>query len=758
MSNWTLTSPPSWVPNAVATDKGWENPDTGEVLVAIGELATNNAAGPAPVSYAWTNTSTYKKEGDTIGIAVTFNGIVTVTGTPTIEVTIGVNARSAAYVSGSGSNVLLFEYEVVAGDTGTITRTGNIVLSGGTIVETAQSGKLGVFTIGNAGSNYTGNLAVSFTGGTGSPKGGAGVGVIAAGSLDSIVLDDEGAGYTGAPTVVLTKPGSGAVLTPVVVGGEVVDILITDPGSGYTGAPTLSIADTGNGADATATCTIHDGGIATVTVTAPGTSYDDTTAVTVTKPGSNAAATVALKAVNATLVLATLGDATNGTVDNALANPTVTLLGGPRFETGEEIVLKFAFAEPMTTMGTPEVTLAINVTNVLAVLDPLRSEGNNLYFVYTVLGTDVCATAEFTIDDAGGVAIANGQYIKDAAGNDWAGTFTAPATTTVSVNTLKVDSVTIVDGGTGYHQATTTIEFAVPPAGGTRAEGTVTVDGGVITEVQVTVVGSGYVEVPAITVTDSDVAPGADADLLAVMESDLAAAPTITTVTDISGAKKLGDPILVSVNFDQKVSVSYVDLKPTVELTIGTGDPVFAEYYSGSGTQTLVFRYVVVAGDSGATVIGADAVVTQPNSRIQNSSGVNAVLTHVAPASTQTVDTTVPTIVGITRLLGPAYITGDNLDYEVEFSEAVNKTGTPRIAVGIGENTRYANYQAGHGTDTLTFRYTIQATDYAPIPGQGFALDNYIDLNGGTLKDVAGNAVANLQFRRPINTTITVNA
>jgi len=37
MSN-LLTTKPRWFPNAVPTNRGWENPQTGEVLVAIGNL------------------------------------------------------------------------------------------------------------------------------------------------------------------------------------------------------------------------------------------------------------------------------------------------------------------------------------------------------------------------------------------------------------------------------------------------------------------------------------------------------------------------------------------------------------------------------------------------------------------------------------------------------------------------------------------------------------------------------------------------
>lgn len=40
MTNPLLKTKPNWFPTAIATDRGWENPKTGEVLVAIGRLKT----------------------------------------------------------------------------------------------------------------------------------------------------------------------------------------------------------------------------------------------------------------------------------------------------------------------------------------------------------------------------------------------------------------------------------------------------------------------------------------------------------------------------------------------------------------------------------------------------------------------------------------------------------------------------------------------------------------------------------------------
>ena len=61
-----------------------------------------------------------------------------------------------------------------------------------------------------------------------------------------------------------------------------------------------------------------------------------------------------------------------------------------------------------------------------------------------------------------------------------------------------VAAVTIGAGGSGY-TGTPTVAFSAPPAGGTAATGTVTVEGGVITGVVITNPGSGYVTAPTVT-------------------------------------------------------------------------------------------------------------------------------------------------------------------------------------------------------------------------------------------------------------------
>lgn len=98
-----------------------------------------------------------------------------------------------------------------------------------------------------------------------------------------------------------------------------------------------------------------------------------------------------------------------------------------------------------------------------------------------------------------------------------------------------------------------------------------------------------------------------------------------------------------------------------------------------------------------------------------------------------------------------------NMPFTVTMSEAVNVVtsgGTPRIAVNVGEVTRYASYTAGTGTAALTFTYT-------PSPGDvdldGITLVSPLELNGGAITDLAGNAITNLTFTAPTTSGLKVD-
>ena len=112
---------------------------------------------------------------------------------------------------------------------------------------------------------------------------------------------------------------------------------------------------------------------------------------------------------------------------------------------------------------------------------------------------------------------------------------------------------------------------------------------------------------------------------------------------------------------------------------------------------------------------------------------------------------------GATTASAPAngtYVTGQNLDITVNFSKPVTVTGSPYLALTVGNNTAiHAVYVSGSATTALVFRYTVASGDF---DANGIALNASIFLNGGTLKDVSNNDAA-LTFTLPSTTDILVN-
>jgi hypothetical protein len=106
---------------------------------------------------------------------------------------------------------------------------------------------------------------------------------------------------------------------------------------------------------------------------------------------------------------------------------------------------------------------------------------------------------------------------------------------------------------------------------------------------------------------------------------------------------------------------------------------------------------------------------------------------------------------------GPAFA-GGPVPFTINMSEAVTVTGCPancpRIAVDVGGVTRYASYASGSGTAALTFNYQPQAGD---LDLDGIALSSPIDLNGGSITDLNGNAISNLAITVPNTSGIKIN-
>lgn len=116
---------------------------------------------------------------------------------------------------------------------------------------------------------------------------------------------------------------------------------------------------------------------------------------------------------------------------------------------------------------------------------------------------------------------------------------------------------------------------------------------------------------------------------------------------------------------------------------------------------------------------------------------------------TYTYDQIPPVVTSVTVPANGYYKAGNTLSFTVNFDENVVVTGTPSIPVTIGSTTVQANYTGGTGTSALTFTYQVVSGNN---DADGITVGSTLQLNGGTIKDLAANN-ANLTLNSIGNTT-----
>ena len=205
-----------------------------------------------------------------------------------------------------------------------------------------------------------------------------------------------------------------------------------------------------------------------------------------------------------------------------------------------------------------------------------------------------------------------------------------------------------------------------------------------------------------------------------------------------------GDAITVEVTFDEVVHVTSAGGELSLMLSIGENLRA-ATFFRGSGTGMLQFRYFVRAGDA-----DDDGISIGPNAlrggTIQDVAGnaADRSLDGRGPYAGHEVDAVEPSVFGveITSDAGPddTYVAGDAITLEVTFDEVVHVTsggGELSLMLSIGQHLRAATFFRGSGTRMLEFRYFVQVGD---ADDDGISIGPNA-LRGGTIQDVAGNAV-----------------
>ncbi|QJR12279.1 hypothetical protein DSM104443_03364 [Usitatibacter rugosus] len=451
-----------------------------------------------------------------------------------------------------------------------------------------------------------------------------------------------------------------------------------------------------------------------------------------------------------------------GTLDlklTTLAPAVVTSVAVPAngtYDTGQNLDFTVNWSEAVTVTGTPQIALTIGATTRQATYQS-GSGTSALLFRYTVVAGD---------NDGDGITVGgltlNGGTIRDAlAFNATLALNAVGATNAVLVNTAgpQVTSVTVPANGTydtgqnldftvNWDEAATVTgapQLQLTIGAAARAATYVSGSGTTALLFRYTVVagdtdGDG-ITVGALVLNGGTIADGignpATLTLNAIGATNAVlvntAGPQVTSVAvPANGTYDTGQNLDFTVNWDEAAVVTGA---PQVQLTLGAAARA-ATYVSGSGTTALLFRYTVVAGDTDGDGITVGALVLNGGT-IADGIGNPATLTLNAVGATNAVlvNTAGPQVTSVAVPANGNYVTGQNLDFTVNWNEAATVTGAPQLQLTIGATARAATYVSGTGTTALLFRYTVVAGD---TDGDGITVGALV-LNGGTIADGVGN-------------------
>ena len=246
--------------------------------------------------------------------------------------------------------------------------------------------------------------------------------------------------------------------------------------------------------------------------------------------------------------------------------------------------------------------------------------------------------------------------------------------------------------------------------------------------------------------------------------NDEPAVPVVTGVEVVSDAGEndtygLGEAIRIRLTLSEAVEVTGA---PRLQIDMDPADwgEKWAAYESGGGTDSLTFSHTVVEPNFSTEGIAVLADTLEANGGAIRSAATeaDAVLSHdgldhdpdhkvdwqVEPSAPSP-----PSATGVAVSSGPragdTYGLGETIRVRVTFSEAVDVTGSPRLQIDMdpaGWGEKWAAYESGDGTDSLTFAYEVVEPNAST---QGIAvLADTLELNGGAIRSAGTEADAEL--------------
>ncbi len=196
--------------------------------------------------------------------------------------------------------------------------------------------------------------------------------------------------------------------------------------------------------------------------------------------------------------------------------------------------------------------------------------------------------------------------------------------------------------------------------------------------------------------------------------------PFVTGVSvPADGTYGAGETLEFAVNFSTPVFVDTTVAAPRLFLRVGLGDAV-ADYVSGSGTNSLLFRYIVASGRNDSDGIEVRFINTL-NTSIRDSVGtdVNLTLSGVASTANVLVNTVAPSVI-----LGPLTDTG-----------AGTLTSTITLSAAASRMLLPSDLTVTNGSATLTGSGTSYLATVTPAVSGPVSLQ----ILAGAFTDAGGN-------------------
>ncbi|MES2330969.1 MAG: T9SS type A sorting domain-containing protein [Bacteroidota bacterium] len=694
------------------------------------------------------------KTGDTLDFYITYNENVFVTttnGTPSLKLTIGSTTKQAAYTIGSGTNTLQFSYIIEAGDEDIdgIKIANSLTLNNGSIKD-AQAGNAPLLVNNPAASN--GILVDAVAPVIGTVQVPANRTYKSGDTLNFVLNFSE--------QVFLTQKADTPVIK-ITIGAEEKNIVYSK-GSGSTGLTFIYIIQSGDldkdGITIGSTILLYTSALTDKVGNTASTSFK-----------TNSLANIKIDAVVPVIsssVFPTAGVYTTGnTLDLMISYSKKVFVSGNEHLPFLSLIIgdRVKAAAYINGSGTNSLLFRYTIqpddldTNGIQVISALNddyfiikdSAGNGASVILnnsgTIAGTQVNPPIAF-IDEI--IVPENSTY---KTGDTLAfiikyseNVFVTTSNGTPSLK-LTIGSVSRQAVYTNY-SANNILRFAyIIQAGdedidGIKFSATVTLNNGTI---KTSLGNNAILSLPSITTN------GILVDAIS---------PVITSVqVPANKTYKTGDTLGFVLNFSEPVFLNIKTDTPLIKLSIGTEEKNIV-YSKGSGSTSLTFNYIIQPGDVDKNGLSISSAILLYNStltdKIGNTASVNL---KTSSLSNIKVDAVLPLITGVSSPAAGIYTTGNDLEFTISYSKRVFVTASDRppfLSIGIGDKTRNAVYINGSGSNSIVFRYKVQADD---IDVDGIALTASLNDYYFSVKDSIGNNASALLNKSGIIVGTQVN-